>query len=423
MALLHYLNAHACEYGIVLSAVNCDHSIRGAASVADSEFVKNYCKSADIPLLNFKREQGQISEQGARLWRYNCFYKATQLFDGWRGADFIATAHHLSDNAETVLFNIARGSGLAGACGISECEKYGIEGGEFYVVRPLISVSRGDIDGYIAENNIPYVTDESNLTCDYTRNKLRHAVIPELEKAIPEAQRAIYRFSRIAAETERYFDELIVKNGIISSIYRGLFIKRTEERAVFSRAVLKVFTTFGLKDYTREHISQLYDMQFGENGKKFEFLGIIACKEDGGISVCQNREDGEINEVSFKKYLSENAAGFCGEPCTVLKELGAEYALTNEKILKFDGDKIPDGAVIRVMRSGDKFTKFGGGTKSLGDYFTDKKIPARLRGIIPLVADGNNVLIICGVEISDSVKITDQTKNIRYIICSDYKKM
>ena len=84
--------------------------------------------------------------------------------------------------------------------------------------------------------------------------------------------------------------------------------------------------------------------------------------------------------------------------------------------MKFDLDKIPSTAVIRFMRAGDKFNKFGGGTKNLGDYFTDKKIPVRIRKKIPLIADGQNVLAICGVEISDGIKITEKTQKIYYLI-------
>ena len=93
------------------------------------------------------------------------------------------------------------------------------------------------------------------------------------------------------------------------------------------------------------------------------------------------------------------------------------------KALKFDADKIPANAVVRFMQAGDKFTKFGGGTKNLGDYFTDKKIPVRFRGQIPLVASGSDILIICGVEISDKVKITAETEAVSAVICADYARL
>ncbi len=454
MALLHYFLFHAAEYGIDLCALNCDHGIRGEASAADSAFVKDYCEKNNIPLLFFKNSDESFTknESQARSWRTKCYIAATitqTLANGkqWKGAAAVATAHHLCDNAETVLFNIARGSGLSGAEGITDtflkgigCSLNGfdIDTGNLSIIHPLIAASREEIDKYINDNAIPYVTDESNFTDDYTRNKIRHNVIPALEDAVPGAQGAIYRFSRIVGETEEYFDNFIEKEGVISGIYGGKFIKVTEERAVFSRAVLKVLTHLGLKDYTSEHISRLYDMQFGENGKKFEFLGVTAYKEEGGLAICLSaalryRDDSmpfKYSTASYqvynyvsqpmviapRQYLSEDIAELLRQSDGTLNE-------DSIKVLQFDFDKVPDGAVVRFKREGDKFTKFGGGTKGLGDYFTDKKIPARLRGAIPLVADGNNILIIGGVEISDGVKITDETANIYGIVCRDYKKI
>jgi tRNA(Ile)-lysidine synthetase-like protein len=89
-------------------------------------------------------------------------------------------------------------------------------------------------------------------------------------------------------------------------------------------------------------------------------------------------------------------------------------------MLQFDQDKIPQNAVVRFMQSGDKFKKFGGGTKNLGDYFTDKKIPKRLRGVIPLIAEGNTIYAVCGVEISEDIKVDQNTKNLSFIVCNDY---
>lgn len=455
MALLHYLNAHGKEYGITLSALNCDHKIRGEQSAADSAFVREYCQTNGIPLLFFEYNEGEmLNESRARLWRWTCYTAATSgnatLPDGtpWQAADVVATAHHLNDNAETVLFNIARGSGIAGAAGISDDTKHvtlgvKLEGknynGSPSTIHPLISVSREEIDGYIRDNNIPYVTDETNLTDDYTRNKIRYNVLPELEKAVPGAAKSIYRFSRIAQETEDYFDNLIKKKHIISGIYGGQIIKNTKEKAVFERAALKVFYDLQLKDYTYEHIEKLYELQFAENGKKFEFLDLIAQKEEKGISVISKtvteyKENGmPFSYVKGEEY-GENYFGefmFVGWEKDLKEDLrflrtsinGFKKIKNNYKVLKFDRDKIPDEAVIRFRRQGDTFTKFGGGTKKLGDYFTDIKLPQRLRDRVPLVCAGSDVLLIFGVEISDKIKVTDATNIIATAISADYRNM
>ena len=207
MALLHYLLKCGGGFGITVCALNCDHGIRGEESERDSAFVKEYCEDNDIPLRFFKAERGSFKdENGARAWRLDCYKKV--LEEGF--ADVIATAHHLNDNAETVLFNLARGTSLAGVKGIADEPPLGI-------IRPLISISREQIDGYIEVNNIPFVVDGSNLSDGYTRNKIRHNVLPALEEAVHGAARNIYNFSRLAAEDEEYFarkaDEITVCRG------------------------------------------------------------------------------------------------------------------------------------------------------------------------------------------------------------------
>lgn len=462
MALLHYLWKHGGEYGIRLSALNCDHGFRKEASARDSAFVKEWCSSHHIPLLFFKASAFfKRSEAIARTWRLKCYLYATmaQPCDGcfpfdrfsdteitafpegsvWKGADAVATAHHLNDNAETVLFRLARGAALSGLTGITDIDIDGTDGGKWSEIRPLIGCSREDIDGYIAENNIPYVTDESNFTDDYTRNKIRHNVLPELEEAVPGAAKAIYRFSRLAADDEEYFERQIEKIIVKSPPY-GESILFCEEKVLFRRAAIKLIAgTHQRKDYTSDMAERLYRLQFAENGKRFSFLGLTAFKEEGKITVVSDEFLAwEQEGMPYETLKRQDADNYCGqyvsvvyeseldEALAVLQELqagggeAAERVPPKLKLLKFDLCAVPEGAVVRFMRAGDRFQKFGGGTKNLGDYFTDKKISVRLRCCIPLIVSGSDVLAVCGVEISDKIKVTKSTRQTGYIICADY---
>lgn len=406
VALLHYIHMLAGEYGISLSALNCDHAIR-EGSACDSEFVKSLCRLMGVPLLSFKREgHKDISEAEAREWRLSCYASAIE-----KGADVIATAHHLNDNAETVLFNLARGSSVSGLEGITDGMVTRPDGRSFKIIHPLIGCTRAGIDGYIAENNLAYVEDETNFTDDYTRNRIRHNVLPELEKAVPQAAQAIYRLSRLAAEDGEYFDGIIARRRLVTPTPDGVKLAHCDEKPVFKRAAIKaVAEIFRRRDYTADHTERLYELQFKENGKRFVFLNLIAYKESGGVFL----EEAARHGGGETPYLSYGGNEFFGQRLEF-----STVPLKEGKALKFDGDKIPGGAVIRFARVGDKFTKFGGGTKSLGDYFTDKKIPVRLRKKIPLIADGSEILAVCGVEISDKIKITDKTRHTVYIVAAD----
>ncbi len=411
MALLHMLTTNAEKYGLSISALNCDHKIRGDESAMESAFVREYCRNNGVPLLFFEREEtGAVSEDGARKWRINCYKEAVkprvkENGEKWGGADAVATAHHLDDNAETVLFNLARGAYLSGLEGITDNLMNGVR-----IIRPLISVTRAEIDAYISEHGLPFVDDSSNFLNDYTRNKLRHKVFPALEEAVPGAAKAIYRFSRLAADDEEYFAKKI--RSVISATDGGYKIAIPEEKVIFRRAALSIVSrAFGKKDFTSEHADALYNLQFSENGKKFVFLGLTAYKENGYIAITKNRTDEDFGEESFSDFVKEGRS----EKFALTLHFAKESCIEG-KALKIDPSSIPENAVIRYRREGDRFTKFGGGTKSLGDYLTDKKIPARVRGRLPVVACGSEVLIICGVEISDAVKVTEDTEKPAYIV-------
>lgn len=418
MALLHYLLAHCGEFGINVTAVNFDHKMRGESSAQDSVFVKEYCKEHGVPLLFYEwNDEVQKTEGSAHVWRRERYAQAAEHFKA-----AIATAHHLNDNAETVLFNLARGSGLSGMTGIADVE---ISERGLKLIRPLIGCSREEIDAYIGENGIPYVDDQTNFTNDYTRNKIRHNVLPELERAVPNAAKAIYRFSRIADEDEEYFKNLVEERALVKHTPLGYEITHCAEKPVFKRAVLQILTNCGIKDYTFENFERLFKLQFAEKGKKFEFLGLTAFKEEGKIAICIDF----LHEYSnaSRPFVKEGLIALSGQLVRIGREKYFEGEIDGEflnaKILKFDVDKIPESAVVRFMRQGDEFKKFGGGTKSLGDYFTDKKIPVRIRKYIPVIADGSQILIVCGVEISENVKVDENTETVALCLAENYVKL
>ena len=396
MALVNFIYTHMRECGITLTALNCDHKMRGEASARDSAFVEQWCGQRKIPLLKFVWDyEGAKTEQTARAWRRECYKTALES-----GADFVATAHHMNDNAETVLFNLARGSAIAGLAGICDGER---------IIHPLISCTREEIDTYVSENNVPFVEDETNLSNDYTRNKIRHNILPELEKAVPGAVGNIYRLSRLADEDERYFSSVIEERGILKITPFGAAISLAES-VIFKRAAVKAVKYFGRKDYTAEHLQNLYLLAQSGKNKKFEFLGLTAYGGDSKIVITECVENKA--EIPLSSYRGKE---FCGQRLIISNRTQGEG-----KILKLDLGAIPEGAIIRFKRDGDKFTKFGGGTKSLGDFFTDKKIPVWVRTKIPIIVRGDEVLAVCGVEISDSIKVTENTKDVAYISAYDY---
>lgn len=390
MALLNYMYTNKDLYGIELTALNCDHRIRKETSERDSALVESWCFERGVPLLKFVWDyEGVKTEQNAREWRRQCYAFALE-----KGCDFVACAHHLDDNAETVLFNLARGSAVAGLSGISDGDG---------IIHPLIACPRTHIDEYVAANGVPYYDDETNFSDGYTRNKIRRHVLPALNQAVPGASGNIYRLSRLAADDEQYFSKIIADNGILKLSDTYAEIKPCD-KVVFKRACVRAVKYFNRKDYTCEHLQNLYALINAPKSKKFQFCGLTAYRGEDKIVIADKNAYSDLI-IPFGGYTGE----IFGNRRLKIADSPEQHALY------FDADAVPKTAVIRFRRDGDAFKKYGGGTKSLGDFFTDRKIPLWERGNIPLIADGSEILAVCGVEISDKIKVTSATRRILYI--------
>ncbi len=375
-------------YDIILTAVTCEHGIRGETSLRDLAFVRELCEKRNIPLFEFRADvpalakaSGRGIEEEARLFRYRCFEEIVERGD----ADAVATAHHSDDLAETVLFRLARGTSVSGINAIRE--RSGI-------VRPFLGVSRAEILAYVAERSLPYVEDETNADERYRRNYIRHTVLPALESVVHGAGKHIAAFALRAGEDDellcRFARERIRKDGETFRIPVDL------PRPLFLRAVVIAASELAtFRDYTESTLKEAEKLLFLQSGRKISLgCGAEAVREGGEIVLYLPREP-FAGEISFAE--GEFAVG--------------PYRVTvgSEGPLRADFDAFPQDCVLRVRREGDVFVPYGGGKKSLKAFLTDRKIPARKGRELPLVAKGNEIFVVCGVEISDRVKVTKDT--------------
>ncbi len=408
MALLHFLFENKDNLDISVMAITVDHMLRGEKSMGDALFVRTWCKEHGIPCLVFTVDAGRIAnernvgiEDGARQARYEVFERLLKE----NKVDKIALAHHKGDQAETILMHILRGAGLSGA------------GGMDYVrnnyVRPFLDISKDDIVRYCGTNFVEYVEDETNSDTTYNRNYLRNVVIPELKKRWEGAENNIVQFGKCCKEDNEYIlshtshDGIIVMNDMakVPLIYFH-YAKSVSSRIVFD-ALSKINVT---KDIERKHIDMIFDLAEGENGKKINLPnGLVAQKEYDYVTLYKTQKK-IIAEVFPMKTGKTDFAGIYEISVKRTNKLEPR-----ENSLMIDAKKVPENAVWRVRKAGDSFTKFGGGTKTLKNYLIDKKIPLRVRETLPVLASGNEILCILGVEISDKVKLDEVTK-FAYII-------
>ena len=409
-ALLHYLKSQEKEVGFFLSAVHCEHGIRGEESLLDQAFVRKLCKKWAIPLFEFsencperaKREKVSL-ETAAREFRLESF---SSLVSAGK-VDLIATAHHVLDEAETILFRLARGTSLSGVKGMEERNGY--------LIRPFLDWKKEEILSYAKENHLSYCTDSTNLETDATRNKLRLNVFPALEEAVAGASVNLARFARYAAEDDALLYEQS-KEFLTLSKSGNPLVRFSNQKPLFRRACLMAMKELGVeKDYTSAHLESVYSLQQSERGARICLpQGVIAQKAETGIEFFLESKEERLPPVPQTEKLFD-LSGFDGGRYAVNVSLTPPQT-TDVTALRVDRDKLPKNAVFRFRKEGDTIKSFGG-SKSLKKFLNEKKIAVKERAFLPLIAekDGSEVFAVCGVEISERVKISQETQSVLYI--------
>ncbi len=405
VCLLHALLAHAAEQEMTVSALTCEHGIRGEASLADLAFVAKLCDEWGVPLRVFRadvpalaRERKTGLEEAGRDFRYACFQR---IFDE-DAADVVATAHHMDDTAETVLFRLARGTSSAGL------NVFPVRKG---IVRPLLHTTRAEIDAYAAEHALSYAEDETNADERFARNRLRRTVLPALEKIVPRASLHLVEYAARAAEDDAFLSGLA--RLCVETEDETAFVPIDLPAPLFSRACLDALERCGVsRDYTSANLAEIARLRTLQSGRRVTLPK----------SVEAVREGGRIAFLCPSGHSPERALTFHCGMFVLGKYTGMVQSKPAEGALVADMGAFPADCVVRTRREGDMFTPYGGGRKTLKKFLTDRKIPARIGRGIPVVASGNEVLAVFAVEISDRVKVTEQTQKKVFFTLSAYTK-
>lgn len=404
MCLLYAL----LDVGITPFVIHIEHGIRGEESIRDMNFVERVCSSLNIESHTYRvdaplraKEKGISIEQAARELRYEVFDNLLSS----NTVDRIALAHHANDQAETILMRILRGTGIKGLQGMS------LDNGKY--IRPLLEYTREDIDTYIKDNNIEYVEDSTNSEDIYTRNFLRQE-IAKLKEKYPNLEESFARLARNAKETEDFISQYVpeVKK---EGDYVFINISDLGNKTIACRVIQNGMKELGvLQDVEEKHIDAILDLATKESGSYRELSHSVDAYKEGEQIVLAPRVKDEYKEYPFAlqkidKYdFKELKDKLDSNELRIIQ--GNIQNLT--KTIYLDADKLPDEIVVRTRKDGDYISKFGGGTKSLGDYLTDKKIPLRVRNRILVGAKGSEVFFICGVEISSKVAVEEKSKKI-----------
>lgn len=390
------------DWNLDIIVCHLNHGIRETAK-RDEDFVKKVCSDYEVICFTktvnmdeYARENKLSSEEAGRILRYEFFRENSKNRK-------ILTAHNANDRVETVLFNIIRGTGLRGLSGISYVNDD--------VYRPLINIKRGEIEAYLHENNLKYFDDETNFEEIYTRNKIRLGLIPYLEKFNPDIINSILRLSENTEEAENFIGKIIEEN--YPKCHGNNFLKVSEiknhEKFLGCELIKKYLEENFYKEniLSRKNILGIYDLCFGESGREIH-LG-------KNITARRSYDKIFIGEIKYKKskeskelHLGKNTSDF-GEIFIRKDDLESPH---DSFIKVIDCDKIKGNLYVRKRLPGDRFKALGmKNNKKLKDYFIDRKVDRLLRDEIGLICDDEKIIYVMGMDISEDVKIDNNTLN------------
>ncbi len=398
MCLIDVLIRIKDEYGITLKAVHINHNIRGVEAERDAMHVKEYCDRMDIEFLLFNvdiptlsKEMGISEEECGRTVRYDCFCKAN--------CDVVATAHTLSDSVETVIFNLARGTGSKGLKGIPAKRSPNI-------IRPLIDCTRGEIEEYCEVNNIRYVTDSTNLTDNYKRNYIRHKIIPSLSEINVSAVKSIAKSAEILSEESDFIEQCaydLLKKSACENGYRTVMFL-TAHPAVRKRALRILLGEKMNKSVEQKHIHLSEEAIINKNGK-------VQLSEDLYISA-----DSDIIHFCFNNACSDAWFAEVTDNCFSSPYFSYKLVQSTDEY-GIDMDKVKETLVASSRKDGDRiYLKKRRITKSLKKAFNEIKIPAAERNEYAVLRDGENIVWVEGLGTDGNYLPDEDSKNVFSII-------
>lgn len=401
------LRRQACDGILSIHAAHFHHGIRGSEADGDLAFCRALCEEMHVPLIHagadvpaLARARGVGLETAARDARY-AFLEAARRDCG---ADVIALAHHMDDQAETILMHLLRGAGPEGACGMAR------RSGNLY--RPLLEVPKRALVQFLETSGIGWREDATNGVSDTPRNALRLNVLPEIERSYPSAAAALARYGRLARIESDYLARQ-TEDFLLKRLERGpwgarLRLHGDEEEAVLRRALKRLCAQ-------------------AQDANAMDALAALARTPRGRMEISGGQR---VERTPDWLYFLPKAAKLAavvplkvpGETeleglCCVRAELG-DFPIerSNPATECFDPTSLA-GAVLRTRRDGDRFHPLGApGDRLLSDYLTDRKVDRPLRDYLPLVAVENRVLWACGIGMSETARMRGERRCARLTI-------
>lgn len=402
MALLNVL----IELKYDCFAAHCNFHLRGEESDKDQLYVEDWCNFKNIPLITVDFDttkyaaDNKISiEMAARELRYGWFERVRKEHD----ADYIAVGHHLNDSIETFLLNLIRGTGISGLSGI--VPKNG------RVVRPLLSVSREEIEEYLDGKATNFRVDSTNLEDIYTRNFVRLNLLPSLEKINPSINDAIARTSKNLSEVEKVYRHVMEKDIKVVLLDNVIDIEKLKQTISPQSVLFEILFPLG---FSPSSIEDVLDSIDATPGKVFYSPSHRLIKDRISLLI----DELSTNEVENRTFTINKGNTHIDLPLDMSFDV-KPYPVDitkSPKYLYLDADLITYPLVLRKWQLGDWFVPFGmKGRKKLSDFFTDQKFSIKDKEDVWILVSGEDIVWVVGHRSDDRFRVTPKTKNILVI--------
>lgn len=393
MCLLHVLFSNREAYGISVYAAHYNHSLRGEESERDCVFVSDYCREHGIP---FCFEKGDVAafaasraigiEEAARILRYDFLNRAAEQ----NACTAIATAHNLEDNAETVLFHLLRGSSSAGLAGIPP-----VRGN---LIRPLLTVSRTEIEAYLAEARISFVTDRSNFSDAYVRNRLRHQVMPVLSSINPSFGEAVLRAGELLRQDDACLNALAEE--FILRWYDGSSLPAKELLALHRGVASRVVRQLSPCVLSKTHVDAVLKAAQATERTVADVPGLRITVEQGRVYW----KEQAVLSFPDTELIPGQIVEIPEAELTVRTEISVYPQKVNGlfKPFCFKCDEIYGRVFLTSRRPGDEIRLRGRGcTKSVRKLFAEAGLTQRERALTPVLRDDAGILAVYGFGVSE----------------------
>lgn len=395
VVMAHLFSKANFKFGIA----HCNFNLRGDEAKKDAEFVKGLAEKLNVPFFitsfetkKYAKENGISTQLAARNLRYEWFEQI--LVEN--SFKFIATAHHLNDSIETVLYNLAKGTGISGLTGIP------IKNAN--VIRPLLFAAREEIELYASDNALTWRQDATNQESDYSRNFIRHEVVPKLKKINPSLEETFKATLQRLQSTKQVLEQQVDSvRALCNDTGDDIFINKSTLQQLEIATLSAFLKPFGF------NFAQCLDVKstLSEVGKVFK-------SESHTLNI--DRSDVIISKSSaanvIAKEIQDDQLAFENQLFSMQLKKSSGGRISNDWDASFDYDKLSFPLLVRKWEPGDSFRPLGmKGEKKLSDFMIDNKIPLNLKERVFVLVSENSIVWVIGHRIDDRFKITDTTKN------------